>query len=602
MAQGYITIGTELDTKSFDKQIQELEDKLTDLEGQELYFSKNNMTGELEDVQVEMEKTRNKIVQLNNQKNKLADTTAIDKMGKSFQGAIKNASRLVLSIFGIRTAYMMLRNASSSLSQYDEQYAANLEYIRYVLTQAIAPVLRGIVQLAMQLLQFINMIVNALFGVNLFARGSVENFQKMKVGATGVGKAVKEIKKQLLGFDEVNILSDQSDTGTQAGAGGVTMPSMDLSSLQGEVPKWMQWIIEHGPLVTSILAGIAGTLAGLKIANLLKSLGVITKIPISKIVGIGVGIGGIVYAIQSLIQYIKDPSIENFGKIIEGVGIAVLGLGIAFGYLPATIAGVVITIVGIIVKNWDKIKGFLQKGIDWLTGQMDWVREYFGSIGANIYGIFIDTLQNILNFANNIIQDFKQIFDGIIQFFKGVFTGNWEDVWQGLGKIVSGVFNGILDTFNLIINTIQSTLWHWGQVVGDIFGRAFKGVVNAVLSTIENVLNTPIWAINQLIDAINTLPNVNMNKLNYFNMPRLATGGIINMPNKGTMVGGMAIGGEAGREGVVPLTDQQAMAELGREIGRNVLVNLTNIMQMNGRVISRELKQVQSTQDFAYNM
>lgn len=72
------------------------------------------------------------------------------------------------------------------------------------------------------------------------------------------------------------------------------------------------------------------------------------------------------------------------------------------------------------------------------------------------------------------------------------------------------------------------------------------------------------------------------------------------MPNKGTLVGG-AIAGESGREGVIPLTDSQAMAELGREIGKNVLVNLTNITQMNGRVIGRELKQVQSEQDFAFN-
>ena len=72
------------------------------------------------------------------------------------------------------------------------------------------------------------------------------------------------------------------------------------------------------------------------------------------------------------------------------------------------------------------------------------------------------------------------------------------------------------------------------------------------------------------------------------------------MPNKGTMVGS-AIGGESGREGVLPLTDQEAMAELGREIGRHVLVNLTNITQMNGRVIGRELKQVTNEQDFAFN-
>ena len=84
-------------------------------------------------------------------------------------------------------------------------------------------------------------------------------------------------------------------------------------------------------------------------------------------------------------------------------------------------------------------------------------------------------------------------------------------------------------------------------------------------------------------------------------LPRLKAGGIVNIPNTGTLVGG-AIAGEAGREGVVPLTDQQAMAELGREIGKNVLINLTNITSMNGRVISRELKQVQADQEFAYNM
>ena len=67
------------------------------------------------------------------------------------------------------------------------------------------------------------------------------------------------------------------------------------------------------------------------------------------------------------------------------------------------------------------------------------------------------------------------------------------------------------------------------------------------------------------------------------------------------MVGG-AIAGESGREGVIPLTDSQAMAELGREIGRYITVNANIVNSMNGRVISRELKHIQNEQDFAYNM
>ena len=74
------------------------------------------------------------------------------------------------------------------------------------------------------------------------------------------------------------------------------------------------------------------------------------------------------------------------------------------------------------------------------------------------------------------------------------------------------------------------------------------------------------------------------------------------MPNKGTLLGGTAIGGEAGREGVVPLTDQQAMAQLGAEIGKNVVVNLTNITKVGNRQIAREIKQINAEQEFAFNV
>lgn len=157
------------------------------------------------------------------------------------------------------------------------------------------------------------------------------------------------------------------------------------------------------------------------------------------------------------------------------------------------------------------------------------------------------------------------------------------------------------------------------QKGGVIFEGFSSGIVD-IMRTLLNIIITGInWAIAEPLSKLNWLLNsiksieimgykpfdgwYGWNPIPIPRIPRLKAGGIINMPNKGTLVGGgSALGGEAGREGVVPLTDQQAMAELGREIGKNVLVNLTNITQMNGRTISRELKQVRSTQEFAYNM
>ena len=516
---------------------------------------------------------------------------SFNSVGSSIQKSIKNVARLALGIFGVRSAYLALRRASSDLASYDQQYAANIEYIRYALTQMIAPVLQWIVRLAATLLGYINAIMQGWFGINLFSRGSAKNFQKMKAGAGGVSKAVKEIKKQLAGFDEINMLTDQSDSGAGGGGGaGGAIPDFDLSAMQGEPPAWLQWIIDNKDLILSILAGIAAGLLAIKLgASGIQAL------------GIGVMVAGIIYTIQSLLKYLKDPSWENFGKIIQGIGVAIVGLGILIGNVPLIVAGAIILIVGTIVKHWNEIKSFLQGGIDWLKSKSDWVHQMFGNVIGNIYDITVKDLQLILNWFDMTFNNIKQIFDGIIQFVRGVFTGKWREAWEGVRKIFGGIFDWIKNTFFTLIDIAWNGLSRFADRIGNVVSGIFSHIVNVVLGTIERVLNSPIRTINRLISVINAVPGINLSTLPTFNLPRLKVGGIINMPNKGTMLGS-AIGGESGREGVIPLTDQQAMAELGAEIGRNVVVNLTNITKVGNRQIAREIKQINAEQEFAYNM
>ena len=81
---------------------------------------------------------------------------------------------------------------------------------------------------------------------------------------------------------------------------------------------------------------------------------------------------------------------------------------------------------------------------------------------------------------------------------------------------------------------------------------------------------------------------------------RLAVGGIVNNPGKGVPIGG-AITGEAGQEGVLPLTNPDTMATLGREIGKHVIVNFTNITKLDNRQIAREQREINAQNDFAFN-
>lgn len=586
---GFITIGTKLDTKKFDAQILDLERKVNEIEKE---LSDNKKIGflserEVNELNTQLEKTKNKLAGLYNQKMKLDASSKKNALANSFQSAVKQAGRLALAIFGIRSAYMLLRGASSELATYDSEYAANLEYIRFVLTQAIAPVLRGIVNLAMQLLQIIGAITQSLFGFNIFANGSVEAFNKMKSSAGGVGKAVKEIKKALAGFDEINRLADNDSSG--GGGGGI--PGLDISGMQGETPEWLKWITDNSDLILALIAGLTAGITAWKIG-----LGAITAL------GIGTLVTGLVYAIQGLIEYLKDPSFENFGKVIQGIGVAVIGLGILVLGLPGIIAGVAILILGTVIKYWDKIKDFLQKGIDWLSDKSDWVHEMFGDTIGRIYDLMINTQQLILNAFNTVFRDLKQIFNGIIDFIAGIFTKDWERAWNGLTNIFLGFAEILYTTFDTMLQVARNKFIAIGTALGGAISEAFKFVVNMAIRKVETILNSPIRAINLLIRSVNLLSGVSLPTLSTFSLPKLKSGAILNVPNKGTLVGGgTAIAGEAGREGYLPLTDQQAMSELGREIGKNVLINLTNITSMNGRVISRELKNIQNEQNFAYN-
>ena len=584
---GWITIGTELDTKKFDAQILQLERKANDLEKQledpkSLGFSDED----IQQIEVELEKTKNKLVSLRKEKQKLEETKGtqgitegINNLGKSFENAVSRAGRLALAIFGIRSAYNLLKSASSELATYDEQYATNLEYIRFVLTQAIAPVLRGIVQLAMQLLSYINAIVQAWFGINLFSSGSAENFKKMKSQAGGVSKAVKEIKKQLAGFDEVNILTDQSDSGTSAGAGGVGMPSMDLSAMQGEPPAWLQWIIDHKDVILSVLGGIAAGLIAIKLG-----VGGI------KALGIGVMVTGIIMAVQGLIAYLKDPSWENFGKIIQGLGIAVIGFGIIIGGLPVIVIGAVLLIVGTILRYWEQIKGTLERGIGWLESKSDWVGQNFGGWIKGLYDTFTGWLRLVLRYFDDTFKAIKRIFDGFIQFFKGVFTGDWNQAWEGIKNIFGGVIDWCKAKFRYFYDWVDRVIL-----------TPLKNLIDTVVNGIKDALhlggNLKADFGSGISQAIQ-IPGFKVGGI--VTIPKLAGGGLVNMPNRGTLLGS-AIVGEGGPEGVIPLTDAQAMAELGEAIGKHVTINASIINKMNTRTISRELVRAQNEQNFAYN-
>lgn len=512
---------------------------------------------------------------------------SLNTVGRNISSQISKIGKMAMAVIEIRTAWNAVRSAVSMVTQYNEQVASDFEYMRFCIANLLAPAVQSLIRLLYTLLSYVNAITTAWFGINLFGNSSVKAFQKMQKSASGTAKSAKEIQKSLQGFDEMNVLSDttSNDSGSTGGVGGASAPSLDLSGIQAEIPEWIKWIIDNKDLILSTMAGIASGLLAWKLGfSGLKSL------------GIGLIIGGIVYDIQAIAEYLKDPSWTNFGKIIQGIGTAIVGLGILIGNVPLVIAGAITLIIGTIVKHWEQIKSFFQGGIDWLTSQSDWVHQMFGDTIGNIYDTCVDGLQQLLNFFDSIFTMIKGIFDGFIMFIQGVFTGDWEKAWEGIKKIFSSIWEGIKGVFFSVWDSITSVVATVGSTVGNIISNAFKAVVNAVLRTIENILNSPIRAINRLIGVINNVPGINLGTLDTFNLPRLAKGGIISQPT-------MAVVGEAGKEAVMPLENNTEWIDLLAEklasrIGNN---GGYYIIQLDSRTIQRGIAKRKQQLSFATN-
>lgn len=354
---GYVTIGTKLDTKSFDAQIDYVKGQLDDIEDKLKQADMGFEVGDVQKLEAQYEKLTDKLRDLIKKKEEFNQKKgfdfsgikeSVDGVGNSIQRVIKKTIKWGLAIFGIRSAYLFVRQAMSTLSQYDEQLATDVEYMRFALASAIKPIIEAIVNLVYKLMAYVAYIAKAWFGINLFANASAKGFQKANKGA-------KELQKTLAGFDEMNILNKDGSVGV---AGGV--PSMDLSNLDNvEIPKWIKWIAENKNVVLSFFADLATLVATIKIASFLYNLLSLSKVLdemsglalFGMLAGIAITVMGIYETIRSLITWIADPTWENFTKVLSGLETVLIGVGTALVSLNASNpVGWIMIAVGVVGK------------------------------------------------------------------------------------------------------------------------------------------------------------------------------------------------------------------------------------------------------------
>lgn len=134
---------------------------------------------------------------------------------------------------------------------------------------------------------------------------------------------------------------------------------------------------------------------------------------------------------------------------------------------------------------------------------------------AEVVAAFIPLVSTIVDAVIPIIGDLTKILGGLIDFITGVFTGNWEQAWNGIKDIFSGVW--------------------------DLIGDAATGAMDIVVGAV----NTAIGLINSLLGLIDKISGGAID-LKIPKIPKFASGGVLSQPT-------LSIAGEAGPEAYVPL-------------------------------------------------
>ena len=543
---GKVVIGCELDTTDFSAEIDYVKSQMEEIEYQLKQADLGIDVGDTQKLEAQysrlskqLSKLNKKQIEFNQEQANMGKLdlsgvqTGIDNVNKGLTKTVKKVTKWGLAIFGVRSAYMAVRSAMNTISQYEDGMKNNIDYIKYALAYTLKPIVEWILNAVVKLLQYVNYIAKAWTGKNLFK--TADAFKNAQKGAKGLNK---ELQKTTASFDEMNVLQD---TKSSSGGADIIAPNIDLTGMRGEVPQWLKWIVDNKDLILSVFAGVnVGLLAWKSGLKGIQSL------------GIGLAIAGVIYGIQSIIKYLQDPSFENFGKIITGIGIAVAGVAIIFGAWPIAVGGAIAAIVGLIISNWEKIKEFMLNICKWLE-------DNFVLVGKTIS----DVIKNSLNLFEGLFIGVKQILDGIIRIFKGDFKNGISLAMRGIGNIIISVLNTVINGFNAFILPIRSLIVTAGKITGKKW----------TMDTIK-------------------IPRI----------PRLAKGGIINQPGRGVPIGyGQAIGGENRSEGVIPLTDSQQMALLGETIGKYVKINNVIDVNMDSRRINRILQNSSDRVNFASN-
>jgi hypothetical protein len=326
----------------------------------------------------------------------------------------------------------------------------------------------------------------------------------------GASAAAKKLKKQLMGFDELNILSnpdsDSGDTGMGAGAGGALggMKPLEYDFLKGldtskidAIKEKMKAILSYVPLIVAGLSAWKLTkfitdlvFANVKVKTLKEAVALLSK-KLTITAGVTLAITGIVLETKGIIAAVKEGlNGVNFTEILGGGGSLVAGGALIGKFFGSSLLGAAI---GAIVAG---IPMFVTGIYDAIMNGLNWLNSILIPAGATLTGAGIGAIIGMLGgpigagigaligLAVGALTDLGILiyekWDEITAFFAPVAA--WFDthliqpianffvwMWEGIVNAASNCWIAIKNFFTPAVEWFAALFTSVWQTISDIF-------------------------------------------------------------------------------------------------------------------------------------
>lgn len=295
----------------------------------------------------------------------------------------------------------------------------------------------------------------------------------------------------------------------------------------------------------------------------------------------------VIQTVMTILGPLIQASWENIKLIITA----------AWEMIKIVVETAINVVLGIIKAVMQVITG------DW-TGAWETIKQVLSMAWEGIKSLISLALNFIAQYISTAWTGIKNTISNLLTAISSVVSSIWSaiqstisSILSNIGSTVSNIWNGIRNTVSSVLNGISSTV---------------SSVWNGVKNTISNAINGARDAVSNAINAIKNLFNFQIrwphiplphfrvsgsaNPLDWLKggIPRIsidwyAKGGILTKPTAfGVNGNSLMVGGEAGKEAVLPLNDQ-TLGAIGRGIAKTMTSNLPPIhITITGNTVREE--------------